>query len=170
MADRTHSRNACALRASRRALVATTRTLSVTICCVARWKRRSTFTVSAMESGVRNPDPNTPSPRRVTSRSSCRAWRRPACRRAILSRTEFEPMSTAANVGMGRPTVYMYAVRSSPQFGEAVREEGFAAEKLRGRFGSGHRRQTVRPRFARPLHRRGNSIHCALFCRRVDHG
>ncbi|HKH97947.1 MAG TPA: hypothetical protein VJ999_02475, partial [Candidatus Sulfotelmatobacter sp.] len=31
----------------------------------------------------------------------------PACRRAIFRRTEFDPISTAANVGMGSPTVYM---------------------------------------------------------------
>ena len=36
--------------------------LSVTICCVARWNRRRTFTVSAIDSGVRNPEPKTPSP------------------------------------------------------------------------------------------------------------
>src|SRR5579862_1353766 len=55
-----------------------------------------------MESGVRKPEPKTPSPSRVTSRSSCRERRRPACKRAILSRTELEPISTAANVGMGK--------------------------------------------------------------------
>src|SRR6202035_1034111 len=91
---------ACELRASRRALVATTRTESVTICWVARWKRRSTFTVSAIDSGVRKPERNTPSPSRVTSRSSWMERRRPRVRRAIFSRTELDPISTAAKVGM----------------------------------------------------------------------
>src|SRR5580692_10831694 len=102
VADFTHSRKAWELRASRSALVATTRTVSVTICCVVRWKRRRTLTVSAIDSGVRNPERKTPSPSRVTSRSSCRALSLPLCRRAIFRRTELEPISTAANVGMGR--------------------------------------------------------------------
>src|SRR6202162_1229107 len=53
-----------------------------------------------MDSGVRNPERNTPSPSRVTSRSSWIARRRPRVRRAIFSRTELEPISTAAKVGM----------------------------------------------------------------------
>src|SRR5580692_3974728 len=100
VADFTHSRKAWELRASRSALVATTRTVSVTICCVVRWKRRRTLTVSAIDSGVRKPERKTPSPRRVTSRSSWTGRRCPRVRRAILSRTELEPISTAAKVGM----------------------------------------------------------------------
>src|SRR5215472_15329242 len=56
-----------------------------------------------MESGVRNSVPKTPSPRRVTSRSSCNARSRPDFKRAIFNRTEFEPISTAAKVGMAKP-------------------------------------------------------------------
>src|SRR6202140_1748956 len=135
VADRTHCRNAWELRASRNGLVATTRTLSVTICCVARWNRRRTFTVSAMESGVRNPEPNTPSPKRVTSRSSWRARRRPACSRAIFSRTELEPISTAANVGMAKA----HSLHARGQFvtargsvvGSVACEDSYAADSIR---------------------------------------
>src|SRR5215475_4435083 len=56
-----------------------------------------------MESGVRHPVLTTTSPRRVTSRSSCNARSRPDCKRAIFNRTEFEPISTAAKVGMAKP-------------------------------------------------------------------
>src|SRR6266567_4957487 len=88
-----------------------------------------------MESGVRNPEPKTPSPKRVTSRSSWRARRRPHCRRAIFSRTEFEPISTAASVGMEKPTVYMAVARSSPQYGMCTEKKtcGDSRHRLSGR-------------------------------------
>src|ERR1700687_4312643 len=134
-AARTHCTNAWEWRASRNALVAPTRTLSVTICCVARWNRRRTCIVSAMESGVRNPDPKTPSPKRVTPRASWRARRRPPWSRAILSRTELEPISTAANVGM----VKAHSLHARGQFvtaggsslGGVCGEPGYAADSIR---------------------------------------
>src|SRR5258707_12900685 len=43
--------------------------------------------------------------------------RRPS-RRAIFSRTELEPISTAAKVGMGSTTVYMDKGRSSLELGK----------------------------------------------------
>src|ERR1035438_6055973 len=53
-----------------------------------------------MACGSSVPLAKTLSPRRVTSRSSWRVSRRPRTALAILSRTEFEPISTAAKVGM----------------------------------------------------------------------
>src|SRR5664279_930390 len=58
--------------------------------------------VSDIAWGSREPLANTLSPRRVTSRSSWRVCRRPRTDSAILRRTELEPISTAANVGMGQ--------------------------------------------------------------------
>src|SRR5450631_2986423 len=58
--------------------------------------------VSDIACGSREPLANTLSPRRVTSRSSWRVRKRPRTDFAILRRTELEPISTAANVGMGQ--------------------------------------------------------------------
>src|SRR5581483_6115925 len=105
--ERTHSRKALELRASRRALVPTTRTRSQPSFCTARWKRRRTLTVFAMASGERMPERNTDSPRRTTSRSSWISRSLPRVSREIFRRTEFDPMSTAAKVGINeRTTVY----------------------------------------------------------------
>src|SRR5581483_1681618 len=46
------------------------------------------------------PPRKTDSPRRVTSRSSWMSTKRCATRREIFRRTEFDPMSTAAKVGI----------------------------------------------------------------------
>ena len=70
VADRTHSRKACEFRASRNALVPTTRTRSAPARCAALWKRRKTLTVSAIASGERYPVRNANSPKRTTARSS----------------------------------------------------------------------------------------------------
>ena len=104
--ERTHSRKARELRASRKAAVATTRTESVPHSWMARLKRRSTRTVSDMDSGESSPPLNTPSPKRVTSRSSWISLSRPPCRREIFKRTEFEPMSMAAKVGIRQRSVF----------------------------------------------------------------
>src|SRR6516225_445263 len=56
--------------------------------------------VSDMAWGSSTPLAKTLWPNRVTSRSSCSVSRRPRTARAIFKRTEFEPMSTAANVGI----------------------------------------------------------------------
>src|SRR5580692_3353166 len=117
--DRTHSRNALALRASRNALVATTRTESAPAFWTARWNRRSTFTVVAIASGDRKLLRNTDSPKRVTSRSSRMLLRRCLVRRAIFRRTEFDPISTAARVGMAEGQ-------------QCTVEEGCAWRKYRG--------------------------------------
>ena len=111
VAERTHSRNARELRASRKALVPTTRTTSAPAFCTARWKRRSTFTVSAMASGESSPVRNTHSPNRVTSRSSWISCSRRPVSRAIFNRTELDPISTAAKVGIGKPDSVPRGVR-----------------------------------------------------------
>src|ERR1039458_8741277 len=97
--ERTHSRNVRELRASRNAAVATTFTESVPNSCTARLKRRNTCTVCDIASGESSPPLKTPSPNRVTSRSSWTSFSRPACRREIFRRTEFDPMSMAAKEG-----------------------------------------------------------------------
>src|SRR5208283_1583293 len=74
-----------------------------------------TFTVSAIDSGVRKPERNTLSPSRVTSRSSWMGRRRPRVRRAIFSRTELEPISTAAKVGMSEGQQFTCPVPSGHQ-------------------------------------------------------
>src|SRR5579859_6368012 len=56
-----------------------------------------------MACGLRWPLRKTLSPRRVTSRSWCRGISRPRRNSAILSRTELEPISTAAKTGMVYP-------------------------------------------------------------------
>jgi MOSC domain-containing protein YiiM len=78
---------------------------------MARLKRRNTRTVCVIASGESSPLLNTPSPRRVTSRSSWISFSRPACRREIFRRTEFDPMSMAAKVGIvhGGPDKAVYA-------------------------------------------------------------
>src|SRR2546423_13285615 len=53
-----------------------------------------------MASGERNPLLKTDSPSRVTSRSSWISTKWCEARREIFRRTEFDPMSTAAKVGM----------------------------------------------------------------------
>src|SRR5207302_8822120 len=53
-----------------------------------------------MASGERNPLLKTDSPSRVTSRSSWISTKWCDARREIFKRTEFDPMSTAARVGM----------------------------------------------------------------------
>src|ERR1700677_133685 len=98
--ERTHSTNARELRASRSAAVATTLTESVTHSWTARLKPRSTRTVSDIASGESNPPLNTPSPNRVTSRPSWICFSRPPCSREIFNRTEFDPISMAAKVGI----------------------------------------------------------------------
>src|ERR1019366_5186848 len=104
--ERTHSRNVREWRASPNAAVATTFTESVPHSCTARLKRRNTRTVSDIDSGESSPPLKTASPNRVTSRSSWTSFSRPAWRREIFKRTEFEPMSMAAKVGIeGRSKV-----------------------------------------------------------------
>src|ERR1035437_3877125 len=56
--------------------------------------------VLAIASGEMTPVWKTLSPRRTTSRSSCSVLRRCCCTDAILRRTELEPISIAANVGI----------------------------------------------------------------------
>src|ERR1017187_5341922 len=56
--------------------------------------------VVAIASGEMTPVWKTLSPRRTTSRSSCSVLRRCCCTDAILRRTELEPISIAANVGI----------------------------------------------------------------------
>src|SRR5687768_12723500 len=56
--------------------------------------------VLAMASGASSPLRKTDSPRRVTSRSWCNVRRRPFRTCAILTRTELEPISTAAKTGI----------------------------------------------------------------------
>lgn len=51
-----------------------------------------------MASGETNPVSKTLVPKRVTSRSSCKVFRRCATTRAILSRQELDPISMAAKV------------------------------------------------------------------------
>ena len=58
------------------------------------------------------------------------ARRRPACRRAIFSRTELEPTSTAAKVGIGSLTVYMRKGIASQDF---AREPEAEVERNLGR-------------------------------------
>src|SRR3981189_3357316 len=123
--ERTHSRNVRELRASRSAAVATTFTESVPHSCVARWKRRNTRTVSDIASGESSPPLKTPSPKRVTSRSSWISFSRPACRRAIFRRTEFDPMSMAAKVGIDGD-------QYSQNGGVAQPENALAADALLG--------------------------------------
>src|SRR5438105_14663168 len=56
--------------------------------------------VCSIAFGEKEPVRKTLSPRRVTSRSSWRVWRRLPRVLAILRRTELEPISTAAKVGI----------------------------------------------------------------------
>src|SRR5438270_12499042 len=76
--------------------------------------------VCSIAFGENVPVRNTLSPRRVTSRSSCRVRRRLPLVLAILRRTELEPISTAAKVGISQAEVYM------------ARAAGDGAERLAG--------------------------------------
>ena len=130
VAERTHSRNAWELRASRSALVATTRTLSVTICCVVAVKTAQNLHglghgLWSQKSGAEHSFTKT-----GDFAILVQGTQRPACSRAIFRRTELDPMSTAANVGMGSPTVYM---QEEPDFKKFLAESEF---RLPRRFAS----------------------------------
>src|SRR5436309_7741563 len=64
--------------------------------------------------GLRLPLRKTPSPSRVTSRSWCKETSLPLRSSAMLSRTEFEPISTAAKTG-----IRYQAIRAWPRTEEA---------------------------------------------------
>src|SRR5579872_414236 len=117
-----------------------------------------------MESGVRKPEPNTPSPSRVTSRSSCSGRRRPPCNRAIFNRTELEPISTAAKVGMGSPTVYMRKGCTSPPLGIW---RDFETRELGCRLGWPRCRKAL-AQLAGTVH--GGSLFSGLFLCRANRG
>src|SRR5947209_17022411 len=72
-----------------------------------------------MASGERNPLLKTDSPSRVTSRSSWISTKWCDARREIFKRTEFDPMSTAARVGM-RKQCSKHSAFSTQHSGKAL--------------------------------------------------
>src|SRR4051812_20279269 len=116
-----------------------------------------------MASGESSPLRNTDSPKRVTSRSSWISTRRCATRREIFKRTEFDPISTAAKVGIQQqfsPSEQKLGARSEKSAGLQRSSHSAALLQLFGscRFGLELRRQLSQ------LFRLRESGHCRDQC------
>ena len=112
--------------------------------------------------GESRPLPKTDSPKRVTSRSSWISTSRWATRREIFSRTEFDPMSTAAKVGIqkqfrpcGLPVIVIGFGRNSCRSGSSYCGCRDFILSVRRPFGSSQLARMRAPRKSRHCRHQG---------------